>query len=127
MSKTSANLLHRSLTRASPSALCQTPFISTRRNGSNSSTWEGRKPDEHVNDRHDTQNVQVSASRQGKADRASGDSAASGATSQKDHGNQNKKAHEEHPEAPGPVIGMNDERGGVSNIGRSFCRVPDCL
>lgn len=26
----------------------------------------------------------------------------------------NEKAKKDNPEAPGPVIGMNDERGGVS-------------
>ena len=36
-----------------------------------------------------------------------------GATSRKDEGNNNKRAEKDHPEAP-MVIGMNDERGGVS-------------
>ena len=27
---------------------------------------------------------------------------------------RNEQAKKDHPEAPGPVIGMNDERGGVS-------------
>ena len=35
-------------------------------------------------------------------------------TSEKDSGNQNEQAQKDHPEAPGPVIGMNDERGQVS-------------
>lgn len=46
----------------------------------------------------------------------------SSAASQKDPGNQNEKAKRDHPEAPGPVIGMNDERGGVSFFG-FFCFV----
>ena len=33
----------------------------------------------------------------------------------KDEGSHNKRAEEDKPEAPKPVIGMNDERGGVSN------------
>lgn len=34
--------------------------------------------------------------------------------SEKDHNDSNKRAKEEiDPKAPGPVIGMNDERGGV--------------
>lgn len=47
----------------------------------------------------------------GQGSTATGQSAADG------HGkNVNKKAKEEFPEAPkGPVIGMQDERGGVSN------------
>ncbi len=36
------------------------------------------------------------------------------AISRKDEGNHNKRAEEDKPEAPKPVIGMNDERGGVS-------------
>lgn len=36
------------------------------------------------------------------------------ATSQSDHRSSNARAKEESPKAPGPVIGMNDERGGVS-------------
>ena len=37
------------------------------------------------------------------------------AISQKDEGSHNKRAEQEKPEAPKPVIGMNDERGGVSD------------
>jgi len=33
------------------------------------------------------------------------------AISQKDERNSNKRAEEDHSEAPKPVIGMNDERG----------------
>ncbi len=56
--------------------------------------------------------MQHEASKEGRAERASGGGSA--ATSEKDKNNQNKKAKEDHPEAPGVVIGMNDERGGVS-------------
>jgi len=35
------------------------------------------------------------------------------AVDQGDHNDSNKRAKEDHPEAPGPVLGMNDERGGV--------------
>lgn len=34
------------------------------------------------------------------------------AASEADQGNHNERAKKDHPEAPGPVIGMNDERGG---------------
>ena len=68
-------------------------------------SWEGRQPEEHVTNRKDELDVQSSASKSGVQERAA---------SQKDHGDQNKKAKEDHPEAPGPVIGMNDERGRVS-------------
>lgn len=59
--------------------------------------------------------MQSSASKSGARARAQEDEhSGSGATSEKDPGNQNEKAKRDHPEAPGPVIGMNDERGGVS-------------
>ena len=79
-----------------------------------SDTWEGRQPEEHVTNREDTLDIQSAASKGGKQSRAE-DSHQSGATSEKDTGNHNERAKKDHPEAPGPVIGMNDERGGVSN------------
>lgn len=81
-----------------------------------SSTWKGRQADEHVTNSKDDLNVHSSASGSGKQERASGSehSSSSAAISEKDHGDQNAKAKKDHPEAPGPVIGMNDERGGVS-------------
>jgi len=62
----------------------------------------------------DSHNVQQDATRDGKAERAAGEGG-TGTTEKaggKGQGDLNKKAKEEHPEAPGPVIGMNDERGG---------------
>lgn len=56
--------------------------------------------------------MQHDASKDGKAERASGGGSA--AASERDTDQKNKKAHKDHPEAPGVVIGMNDERGGVS-------------
>jgi hypothetical protein len=55
--------------------------------------------------------VHHDAAKEGKAERASGEG--SSATSEKG-GELNKKAEKDHKEAPRPVIGMNDERGGVS-------------
>jgi hypothetical protein len=55
--------------------------------------------------------VQHDAVKEGKAERASGEGSA--ASSEKG-GEGNKKAEKDMPEAPKPVIGMNDERGGVS-------------
>jgi hypothetical protein len=81
--------------------------------GSQNSTpgWEGRHGDDHAvqRDKHD---VQGEAAQEGLKSRAEGKEG-SQAISQKDEGSHNKRAKEEHPEAPGPVIGMNDERGGV--------------
>lgn len=74
-------------------------------NGSDSST--------HVTNKKDELDVHSAASKSGKRDRAS-DNTQSGAASERDARDDNKRAKEENPEAPGPVIGMNDERGGVS-------------
>lgn len=60
----------------------------------------------------DTDNVQKDASNAGFAERAKGAQSGSGAVSGRDEKNMNEKAKKDHPEAPGPVIGMNDERGG---------------
>lgn len=72
----------------------------------------GDKSSKHANMVSETNNVQHDAAKEGQAERASGDGSA--ATSERDDTNQNAKAKKDHPEAPGPVIGMNDERGGVS-------------
>ncbi|MCJ1462125.1 hypothetical protein MMC07_000725 [Pseudocyphellaria aurata] len=90
-----------------------------------SGTWEGRQLEEHVTNQKDELNVQSNASKSGGQERAAGDSGQSSATSEKDPEDQNKKAKKDHPEAPGPVIGMNDERGGVSH--NSFLFLKDIL
>ena len=92
----------------------RTPLTLVRHGGSSSADWKGRQSDEHITNRDDNLNVQASASKSGKSERAAGAEGASGATSEEDKGNQNEQAQKDHPEAPGPVIGMNDERGGVS-------------
>lgn len=56
--------------------------------------------------------VQAETSQQGREAHNSGKEESSSATSRKDQSNSNQRAKEDHPEAPGPVIGMNDERGG---------------
>ena len=78
------------------------------------SDWQGRQASEHTTNRDDEANIEVSASKSGAADRAAGSEANSSATSGQDQGKHNKKASDDHPEAPKPVIGMNDERGQVS-------------
>jgi len=72
---------------------------------------EGSKSEDHVTENNDSHNVQKDASKSGQQERAKGGSN-SQAMSEADHGNQNAKAKKDHPEAPGPVLGMNDERGG---------------
>ena len=81
--------------------------------------WEGRQSHEHITNRKDNLNIQSDSSNAGKADRTSGQTGASQATLEEDQGNQNEQAKKDHPEAPGPVIGMNDERGGVSRPTKS--------
>ena len=89
-----------------------TRFLSTTRPAL-SGAWEGRQPEEHITNRKDELNIQSSASKSGKRARTEEqDSAAS----EKDQGNNNERAKKDHPEAPGPVIGMNDERGGVKDF-----------
>ena len=91
-------------------------FASTQANdkGSQNATpgWEGRHRDDHAveRDRHDSQ---ADAAQEGMKAHQEGREG-SQATSRKDEGNQNKRAKQDRPEAPEPVIGMNDERGGVS-------------
>jgi len=62
--------------------------------------------------------VQHDAVKEGKAERASGEgsSAASEKGGMEGEENLNKKAEKDNKEAPQPVIGMNDERGGVSYL-----------
>jgi hypothetical protein len=78
--------------------------------------WEGRQAEENTVREKDTHNAQIDASREGKEARANdkgdaGTSEKAGGASSED---LNKKAEKDRPEAPQPVIGMNDERGGVS-------------
>ena len=89
---------------------------STTRSASGTKDWSGRQPQEHVTNRGDELDVQSGASQSGKRERASGDENQSQGTTEKDKGNQNAQAKKDHPEAPGPVIGMNDERGGVCHF-----------
>ncbi|KAI4242615.1 MAG: hypothetical protein L6R42_010964 [Xanthoria sp. 1 TBL-2021] len=79
----------------------------------NSPAWSGRQPSEHVTNRNDELDVHSGASKSGARQRIEdNEHEGSSATSERDPGNQNEKAQRDHPEAPGPVIGMNDERGG---------------
>ena len=93
------------------------PYSSVHPSSSNNSGWSGRPAEEHVTRHPETPNAHAEASKAGKEERAAalaeGAEGKSQATTERDHGSHNKKAKEEHPEAPGPVIGMNDERGGV--------------
>jgi hypothetical protein len=75
---------------------------------------EGKKYNgEHVLDRKDEKDVQSSASHSGIRKRQEEDQNHSTAMSERDIGGLSEKAKKEHPEAPDPIIGMNDERGKV--------------
>ncbi|KAL9075970.1 MAG: hypothetical protein Q9161_001364 [Pseudevernia consocians] len=104
-----ARTLLRTTFRTSPQSLTS---LAQHRFASGTSDWSGRQPQEHVSNRKDELDVQSGASQSGKRERAADDQNASQATSEKDSGNQNEQAKKDHPEAPGPVIGMNSERGG---------------
>ncbi|EXJ69415.1 uncharacterized protein A1O5_07451 [Cladophialophora psammophila CBS 110553] len=71
--------------------------------------WGGRHGRDHAVKRpaHD---VQAETSQQGMKDHEEMKEG-SDAISRRDERGNNKRAKEEHPKAPEPVIGMNDERG----------------
>ena len=71
--------------------------------------WKGRTPDDHAVHRKDRLDVQSDASQSGMEEHQTGESGSQG-LNRKDDGQYNKKAEKDHPEAPQPVIGMNDER-----------------
>ena len=73
--------------------------------------WEGRHGDDHVVNRQN-KDVQTESSHQAMNDHQDLKEG-SQAISRKDEGDNNKRAKEDHPEAPEPVIGMNSERGSV--------------
>lgn len=78
-------------------------------------------PNEHALDRtkrnSDTTDPETAASGQGMADREANEGLAnrtqSQATTERGGVGFERKAKEEHPRAPEPVIGMNDERAQV--------------
>jgi len=63
-----------------------------------------------VVNRTDELDVQSEAAQSGMKEHERGGDG-SQALSRKDEGDNNKRAKEDHPEAPTPVLGMNDERG----------------
>lgn len=79
----------------------------------NTPGWEGRHGDDHVLHR-DGKDAQSKPSLEARSDKAAGKEGSS-AISQKDEKNDNQKAKEDHPEAPGPVIGMNDGKFSIQS------------
>lgn len=70
--------------------------------------WGGRSAKDHAVNRTDQLDVQADSSQESMKQREKGEEGSQG-ISQKDERNNNQRAKEEHPEAPGPVLGMNDE------------------
>ncbi|KAI9742276.1 MAG: hypothetical protein M1818_004176 [Claussenomyces sp. TS43310] len=77
-----------------------------------SQAWQGSKPEEHATRDQDSNNVQGDASREGREERASGSDNSTATSEKAPQTGGNRQAQKDHPEAPRPVIGMNDERGG---------------
>lgn len=69
--------------------------------------------DDHVSETKDANNAQIDAARAGKDARQSGSGKDDDAVSERDVRGSAKKGEKENPEAPKPVIGLNDERGTV--------------
>jgi hypothetical protein len=86
--------------------------------------YEGRHSNDHAVNRTEQLDPQSQASHSGMAAHEKGEEG-SQALSRRDEGQFQKKAKEQHPEAPGPVLGMNDERGGVSDPTESKIEVKD--
>lgn len=95
------------------------PFLSLRQTRSLTVTRPllasnsvGSGPKDHVTNSTDELDVQSAASKAGKKEKVE-DASRDSASSEKDVRNDNERAQKENPESP-MVIGMNDERGGVS-------------
>ena len=108
----------RRLAHFSPTAHISSPSYNLRRFSSSKPSdtdhastpgWKGRTPDDHAVHRKDRLDIQSDASQSGMKEHQTGESG-SQALNRRDDGQYNKKAEEDHPEAPQPVIGMNDER-----------------
>lgn len=82
--------------------------------------WKGSQPDEHSiprAKRGDTKDPSASAVASGLEERdineGIADDTKSQATTERGGRKEERKAKKDHPVAPEPILGMNDERGGV--------------
>lgn len=94
--------------------------LQTTRNYSITKDWEGAKAEEHTKERAkrgDTFDVHAEPSISGMQEREVNEGVADNTKSQgmteRGGRKQARKAKEEHPAAPEPIIGMNDERAQV--------------
>ncbi|KAI9882140.1 MAG: hypothetical protein M1823_006117 [Watsoniomyces obsoletus] len=74
--------------------------------------WKGSDPSEHITNSTDNLDVHSEAATAGREDRSKGKDGLAQSATESEARNSNERAKKDHPEAPGPVIGMNDERGG---------------
>ena len=86
--------------------------------------YEARNSNDHAVNSTEQLDPQSQASHSGMAAHENGEEE-NQALSRRDEGQFQKEAKEEHPEALGPVLGMNDERGGVSDPAESKIEVKD--
>ncbi|KAL1969477.1 hypothetical protein VTN77DRAFT_8915 [Rasamsonia byssochlamydoides] len=84
--------------------------------------WTGTTTQDHAINRANNKDITdpeiestVSGRQEHVENEGIADQSKSQATTQRDLGRNSKRAKEEHPAAPEPVIGMNDERGEVSH------------
>lgn len=101
------------------------------------SGWTGTSTDDHAINRTrkgDITDPQMESALSGQEERAENefiaDRTKSQATTERDLRHSNRRAKEENPEAPEPIIGMNDEKGEVSLLPPSevaLCSYPQCL
>ena len=124
----SSSCLRRFPTRTFASLRPRAISTTTYRLSSNTNEWDGRHGDEHVLNRGDNLDVQSDASKSGKQQRSE-DSHSDSATSGKDARNDNEQAKKDHPEAPGPVIGMNSGKSILSLLltGNSWNQANQCV
>ncbi|KAH8698546.1 hypothetical protein BGW36DRAFT_294439 [Talaromyces proteolyticus] len=85
--------------------------------------WKGSSTQHHAVNRarnNDVTDPEVEAAQQGREEHIQNqgiaDATKSGATTQRDLRHSTKRAKEEHPHAPQPIIGMTDEKGEVSGF-----------
>lgn len=83
--------------------------------------WSGTSTEDHALDRTkrgDITDPQMESALSGQQERAENefiaDRSKSQATTERDLGSNNRRAKEQYPKAPEPVIGANDEKGEVS-------------
>lgn len=95
------------------------PIHSTR-HYSITKPWKGDPPEEHTKERAkrgDTSDIAAAADASGMKERERNEGVAdetmSQATTERGGLKQGRKAKKEHPAAPEPIIGMNDERAQV--------------